>query len=155
MRWHFNLGETPQSPLLDNDLVTIAKPSGTVLVVARVVGLRWLNSVHEAYGRPPMWIWNLGKTGMVIMPSDQDGCTRGGAFTTDTTGQVPPYITNHLGSLGLIYESAWMVWQYWTPGWGKSTKDDRWPDKCDRCSAPAWIGPVQITCSAGCCRERK
>lgn len=30
-----------------------------------------------------------------------------------------------------------------------------WPDACDKCGAPAWIGAVHIQCSVACCRERR
>lgn len=152
MHWHFGLSETPTKPLFEHDQVHIIY-MGNELVWARAVKLSWVVEKHQLFDKPETWIWNLGFDSMASMPASIAGCKTGGAFTTLKSGaSIPKFAAPMLTNLVLIKEMTYIDWTL--NAHPAMKRNDKWPDKCDRCGSFAWIGPYQISCQAKCCRER-
>jgi hypothetical protein len=134
-------------PLVDGDEVEIDIRGVYSVYTAfrgRVVTSMWLRQARARVGNPATQGWSIG-AGSGSIPCSLSEIALGSYTNRD--GEPTWSIDS---PLVLMYQSEWEF----LAAKSFAKKDEYWPDTCDRCGAPAWNGPVHITCKAACCRER-
>lgn len=145
--WYYTIPPTTYSPQQaaawdHGDIVVLDSPSTKFTLV--VAGDQWLHDMNIRLGLPGYKAWPVWRSGG-MWPNSVAELKFG--FMGRTAG-VPG--VSDPGANRLISLDLWTVWST-----VEAKRDAHWPDKCDKCGGPAWIGPVHITCKTACCPERR